>query len=160
MIYHILSAALPTDRIIYSPPGTLNDYLDFLQKLDIGIAPLQDNPYNRCRSDVKFLEYASRGVVPLLSSLTPYKTSVQHGETGFLYDSQEKLLSILSLLVCDADLRDHVSRTAYAYVERCRLEDGHAEHRLTFYKFHSTDRSTARSPEGRHRLLRISYFSG
>ena len=116
-IYHILSAALPAGRIIYSPPGTLDDYLDFLQKLDIGIAPLQDNPYNRCRSDVKFLEYASRGVVPVLSSLTPYKASVQQGETGFLYDSPQQLLSILSLLACDAGLRDRVSKDSLCLCE-------------------------------------------
>ncbi|MCX5846821.1 MAG: tetratricopeptide repeat protein [Deltaproteobacteria bacterium] len=132
-IYRILSAALPAGRIIYTPPGTLDDYLGFLQKLDIGIAPLQDNPYNRCRSDVKFLEYASRGVVPVLSSLTPYKASVQQGETGFLYDSPEQLLSILSTLACDAGLRDRISKTAYAYVKRCRMEDVHADSRLTFY---------------------------
>jgi tetratricopeptide (TPR) repeat protein len=132
-IYSTLSAAVPADRFIYSPPATLDDYLDFLQKLDIGIAPLEDNPYNRCRSDVKFLEYASRGVVPVLSSLAPYKDSVQHGETGFLYDSQQEFLSILSLLACDADLRNHVSKAAYAYVKRCRLEDIHTEERLAFY---------------------------
>jgi tetratricopeptide (TPR) repeat protein len=132
-IYRILSAALPSGRIIYTPPGTLDDYLDFLQKLDIGIAPIQDNPYNRCRSDVKYLEYASRGVVPVLSALTPYKDSVQHGESGFLYESPEQLLSILSNLTCNADLRDRVSKTAHAYVERCRLENDHAKRRLDFY---------------------------
>jgi tetratricopeptide (TPR) repeat protein len=111
----------------------LDDYLGFLQKLDIGIAPLQDNPYNRCRSDVKFLEYASRGVVPVLSSLAPYKASVQQGETGFLYDSPQQLLSILSTLACDAGLRDRISKAAYTYVKRCRIEDIHAESRLAFY---------------------------
>jgi len=132
-IYSILLAALPAGRVIYTPPGTLDDYLGFLQKIDIGIAPLQDNPYNRCRSDVKFLEYASRGVVPVLSALTPYKDSVQHGESGFLYESPEQLLSILSVLTCNADLRDRVSKTAHAYVKHCRLENVHAERRLAFY---------------------------
>lgn len=133
-IYRLLSAALPGDRTSYSPPGTLEDYLGFLQKLDIGIAPLQDNPYNHCRSDVKFLEYASRGVVPVLRSLTPYQASVQPRESGFIYDSHEELLSILSLLACDSKLRNHVARTAYDYVKRCRLEDLHAERRLAFYR--------------------------
>jgi len=132
-IYRILSAALPAGRIIYTPPGTLEEYLGFLQKLDIGIAPLRDNPYNRCRSDVKFLEYASRGVVPVLSSLTPYNASVQQGETGFLYDTPQQLLSILSMLACDSGLRERISRTAYAYVKRCRMEEVNAESRLAFY---------------------------
>jgi len=132
-IYRMLSAALPVGRSTFTPTGTLDDYLAFLQKLDIGIAPLQDNPYNRCRSDVKFLEYASRGVVSVLSSLTPYKASVQHGETGFLYDSPQQLLSILSMLVCDTDLRYRISKAAYAYVTHYRLEEMHAKRRLTYY---------------------------
>jgi len=131
--YRILSDVLPPGRIICSPPGTLDDYLRFLQKLDIGIAPLQDNPYNRCRSDVKYLEYASRGVVPVLSSLTPYNASVEHGETGFLYDSPEQLFSIISTLACDVDLRNRISSSAYAYVNQCRMEEKHVDNRLTFY---------------------------
>ena len=132
-IYHTLSAALPAGRSMYTPTGTLDDYLCFIQNLDIGIAPLQDNPYNRCRSDVKFLEYASRGVVSVLSSLTPYKASVQHGETGFLYDSSQQLKAILSMLACDDDLRDRISKEAYTYVTHYRLEEMHAERRLAYY---------------------------
>jgi tetratricopeptide (TPR) repeat protein len=148
-IYRILSVALPAGRITYTPPGILDEYLNFLQKLDIGIAPLQDNPYNRCRSDIKFLEYASRGVVPVLSSLTPYKASVQNGETGFLYESQQQLLSILSMLACDTDLRARVSQAAYAYVKHCRIEYLHAERRLAFYLslIESGEGSSAPRPE-------------
>lgn len=133
VIYNSLSAGLPVGRSIYTPAGTLDDYLSFVQNLDIGIAPLQDNPYNRCRSDVKFLEYASRGVVSVLSSLSPYKESVRHGENGFLYESSEQLLSILSMLVCDTDLRERVRREACTYVRHHRLEEMHAERRLAYY---------------------------
>lgn len=132
-IYNTLSAAIPVGRGIYTPAGTLDDYLCFVQKLDIGIAPLQDNPYNRCRSDIKFLEYASRGVVSVLSSLPPYEESVRHGENGFLYESSEQLLSILSILVCDTNLRERVSREAYTYVTHHRFEEMHAERRLAYY---------------------------
>lgn len=131
--YSTLSTALPVGRSTYTPAGTLDEYFCFLQKLDIGIAPLQDNLYNRCRSDVKFLEYASRGVVPVLSSLTPYENSVRDGENGFLYDSPQHLLSILSILVCDTNLRERVSREAYTYVKQYRLEELHAERRLIYY---------------------------
>jgi tetratricopeptide (TPR) repeat protein len=132
-IYRSLAAVLPSGRIMYAPPGTLEEYLVFLQKLDIGIIPLQDNPYNRCRSDVKFLEYASRGVVPVLSSLTPYKNSAEQGKTAFFYESPQQLVEILTLLVNDTDLRDRVGHAAYAYVKDYRMEDSHAERRSAFY---------------------------
>jgi processive 1,2-diacylglycerol beta-glucosyltransferase len=132
-IYHLLLDALPSGRIFYTPPGTLEEYLAFLQKLDIGLAPLEDNPYNQCRSDVKFLEYASRGVVPVLRSLTPYRASAEHGKTAFLYETPQELAEILSWIARDTDLRDQVSRAAYNYVKDYRTEVVHAEQRLAFY---------------------------
>lgn len=132
-IYRIFSEALPAGRLIYTPPGTLDEYLAFLQTLDIGIAPLQENPYNHCRSDVKFLEYASRGVVPVLRSLTPYKASAKHGQTAFLYESPKQLAEILTSLARDTPLRDRISRAAYAYVKDCRTEEAHVEKRLALY---------------------------
>jgi len=133
-IYRLWAAALPAGRIRYTPPGTLAAYLDFLQTIDIGLAPLLDNPYNHCRSDVKFLEYASRGVVPVLSHITPYLDSAQPGETAFLYRSPQELGPLLTRLIADAGLRDRIRRAAYAYVNEHRREERHADERLTFYE--------------------------
>ncbi len=133
-IYRLWAAALPAGRIDYSPPGSLAAYLDFLQRLDIGLAPLLDNPYNQCRSDVKFLEYASRGVVPVLSRITPYLDTVRHGETGFLYESPQELGELLTRLIADAGLRERVRKAAYTYVHEHRREKRHADERLAFYE--------------------------
>ena len=69
---------------------------------------------------MKFLEYASRGVVPVLSRITPYQDSVQPGETGFLYDSPQELGEVLTRLIADAGLRDRVRKAAYTYVNEHR----------------------------------------
>jgi tetratricopeptide (TPR) repeat protein len=132
-IYDLLSTKFPPGRLFYTPAGTLEEYLTFLQDLDIGVAPLQDNPYNRCRSDVKFLEYASRAVVPVLRSLTPYVVSAEHGKTAFLYDSPQDLSDILSRLANNRELRESVGCAAYEYVKNSRIEEFHANRRLDFY---------------------------
>ncbi|MGA2404253.1 MAG: hypothetical protein ABSG91_21530, partial [Syntrophobacteraceae bacterium] len=51
-----LFEALPGDRKRLFAVGSLDDYYGFVSHLDIGIAPLEDTPFNRSRSDVKFLE--------------------------------------------------------------------------------------------------------
>jgi glycosyltransferase involved in cell wall biosynthesis len=127
-------ARLPAGQRSYTPPGTLDAYYTFLEGLDVGLAPLLPNPYNECRSDVKFVEYASRGVVPVLSAVTPYMQHVVHGETGFLYRSQAELGQILDRVVTDARLRARVATQAFAYVRDARLESQHAEGRLQFYR--------------------------
>jgi len=58
-------------------------YASALKKLapDIGLAPLEDNAFNRCKSAVKWLEYSALGAAGIYAELPPY-ASVRHGETG------------------------------------------------------------------------------
>jgi len=43
-------------------------------QLDIGIAPLVDNEFNRCKSNIKALEYGLLGIPAVLSDVEPYKS--------------------------------------------------------------------------------------
>lgn len=118
----------------YRKPGTLTDYFDFLGGLDIGIAPLLETPYNICRSDVKFIEYASRGVVPVLSDVGPYRKNVKHGENAFLFKDQDELKSILTSLIADPHLFIQMKHNVYNYAKNNRMEKSHAMERITFYR--------------------------
>ncbi|MFQ5685380.1 MAG: tetratricopeptide repeat protein, partial [Candidatus Scalindua sp.] len=91
-------------------------------------------PYNHCRSDIKFVEYASRGVVPVLSAITPYKKHAVHGSNAFLFEDNNRLKAILEDLIQNHTLRKEVSRNAYDYVRSHRMEGQHAEKRVEFYK--------------------------
>jgi len=126
--------ALPSDRKRRTPTGSIEDYYRFVAELDIGIAPNRDAGFNRARSDVKFLEYAGWGAVPVVQRLAPYLGSVRHGENGFLFDSTAGLISLLERLVGDAAERQRVRGQAHAYVQRERLQAQHAVERLAFYE--------------------------
>ena len=45
-------------------------------RLDIGIAPLEENAFNRYKSCIKYYEYAMAGAVTLASHVLPYSTEV------------------------------------------------------------------------------------
>ncbi len=125
--------ALPAERKHRTPVGSINDYYAFVSQLDIGIAPNRDAGFNRARSDVKFLEYAGWGAVPVVQRLAPYVGSVREGENGFLFDSTDGLISLLSRLLPDIVERRRVQRQAHAYVLAERLQGQHAAERLAFY---------------------------
>lgn len=125
---------LPSSKFSWIPPGTIQQYYDFVQSLDIGIAPIRDDEFNRCRSDVKFMEYASRGVVPICTNAPTYSRTLRDGETGFLFNSTRELISILERLTGDIDLRRNVSRNAFDYIKNERSEDFAAGKKLEFYK--------------------------
>jgi hypothetical protein len=79
-------AALDGERFRFTMAGSLADYLAWLEELDIGLAPLLPAEFNRCRSDVKFLEHASRAVAPVLQNLDSYRHLCRTG-AALLFDN-------------------------------------------------------------------------
>ncbi len=143
-----LFEALPEDRKKLFATGSLTDYYSFLSHLDIGLAPLEDTPFNRSRSDVKFLEYAAHGVVPVVQATGPYLVSVEHGRTGFFFNSTDKLIATLDLLVSDVSTRTRVSASAREYVLQKRHHMVRARDRVEFYRGLIAARDNGREPPG------------
>jgi len=133
-------------KFSYTEPGNLSDYYRFLDGLDIGLAPLLATPYNLCRSDVKFIEYASRGVVPLVSDVGPYQKHARHGVNAFLFEDTASLRSILEMLINDRSRRREIKETACNYVKNERGEDIRAAERVSFYKGLAKSRSAGQVP--------------
>jgi glycosyltransferase involved in cell wall biosynthesis len=129
-----LFEALPEDRKRRFATGSVDDYYSFVSHLDIGLAPLEDTAFNRSRSDVKFLEYAACGAVPVVQAAGPYLLSVKQGKTGFLFKTPDELIATLDNLASDASLRIAVSASARQYVlqERNYLDRG--RDRVEFYR--------------------------
>jgi glycosyltransferase involved in cell wall biosynthesis len=155
-----LFEALPEDRKKRFAPGSLAAYYSFLSHLDIGLAPLEDTPFNRSRSDVKFLEYAAHGVVPVVQATGPYLVSVEHDRTGFFFNSTDKLISTLDLLVSDDSTRTRVSAAAREYVLRERHHMNRAQDRVEFYRSLMTARNGGREPLGARAADTFERLSG
>lgn len=125
---------LPKNKLRHFSVGSIEDYFHFLSTIHIGIAPLEDTSFNRSRSDVKFLEYAVSGVVPVLTNLEPYKNSVIDGETGYLFNNTSELIEILTFLKNNKSILKKVSVSAREYVLNNRMQSSHIFERLDFYK--------------------------
>lgn len=125
---------LPPERYHFTEFGTLPEYLAFLRRLDVGLAPLLPTDYNRGRSDVKFLEYASAGVVGVYSDLAPYRDSVLDGHTGLLCRTTDDLMGALDRLHADTEQRLQIRANAHEWVTRNRLLADHIGERVQWYE--------------------------
>jgi glycosyltransferase involved in cell wall biosynthesis len=88
---------------------------------DIAIAPLRDTPFNRCKSDVKFLDYCAIGAAGIYSGVPAYQASVRHLETGWLAENNEAAwVEALEKLLADEPLRQGIAGRAsqYLFAER------------------------------------------
>jgi tetratricopeptide (TPR) repeat protein len=125
-------ASLPAARASFVPAGSFESEQRFLRELDIGIAPLAPTAYNRCRDDVRFLEYAANGVLAICADLEPYRDLVRPGHTGFLFRDTAELETVLERALAEPELRAAIPGRAARTVAD-RLERPHALHRLGFY---------------------------
>ncbi len=126
--------ALAASKKRHFPTGDIEQYHAFVAGLDIGIAPIENTGFNRCRSDVKFLEYGIHAVAPVVRSLPPYAATVRHRQTGMLFETTAELVRCLDQLVDHPDLRLTMAQAAQTYVASERSEAAHSEQRLAFYR--------------------------
>ena len=79
---------------------------------DIGIAPLTDTKFNRCKSNIKWQEYSAVKVPSVCSNLEPYQ-NIKDGVTGFLATSEKEWFEKLCILVENKDLRKTMAQEAW-----------------------------------------------
>src|SRR5262249_55319210 len=80
---------------------------------DIGIAPLADTPFNRCKSALKALDYAAMGLPILASDNAVYRGSAADGVAGWLVpDETDAWFVALARLVRDSALRRQLAARA------------------------------------------------
>jgi glycosyltransferase involved in cell wall biosynthesis len=61
-------------------------FLDFLagRRWSLGLAPLRKNSFNEAKSNSKFRDLTTAGILGIYADLAPYRGSVVHGENGWL----------------------------------------------------------------------------
>lgn len=104
-------------------------YMRELQKADIALLPLIDTPFNRAKSDLKFIE-AGNASVAVLASPTVYENSVKDGQTGFIYRTPREFQAKLNILLKDKAKRIEIAKAAHEYVRRERLLKDHIAERF------------------------------
>lgn len=124
------AAGLRTD---WHAPAGFDDYLRFLEGLDVGFATIGERPFALGRSDGKFLEYASRGVVCIASARGEYLHGVRHGETGLLHADRDGFVAALDAVWDDAALRRRLREAAHAHVAGERTHEAAARRRAALY---------------------------
>lgn len=91
---------------------TLNE-----MRLDIMLIPRKDNYFNRCKSNVKFLEAAMCEIPVIAQSFEdgPYEEII-NGETGVLIKDNNDWRDAIEMLIKDKDLRRKIGKNAREYV--------------------------------------------
>ncbi len=125
--------ALRTPHKTFTPTCDHDTYLELLGASEISFMPLMDTPFNRAKSDLKFIEAAACRVAPLASRIV-YADSIEDGQTGALFDRPEDLRVKLTQLLTVPDLAREIGDAARDYVARNRMLAYQVAPRLAWYR--------------------------
>lgn len=111
-------------------PTKLND-----AKLDIMLIPRKDNYFNRCKSNIKFLE-ASMCEVPVIAQSfdnAPYE-ELENNKTGVLISDNNDWEKEIDKLINDKKLRRSIGKNAKKYVLKNYNIENHSNEWYDVYK--------------------------
>jgi len=92
----------------------------FMDEADIMVVPLVDTIYNRCKSDIKFLEVSTAQKPGVWQNIRQYRETVKEGETGYLANTPKEWYNAIKILVEDVKKRKEIGNNAYKYVVKER----------------------------------------
>lgn len=125
--------ALETPHKAFTPICDYETYLRILGQSEISFMPLDDNAFNRSKSDLKFIEAAAARVTPLASHVV-YGDSIRDGETGVLFRNPEELRERLLRLVAMPELTRQIGDNARKYVAEHRMIAYQVARRVAWYR--------------------------
>jgi glycosyltransferase involved in cell wall biosynthesis len=107
-------------KVTFIPFVQIDDFFDTIYnlKFDIGIAPLRNNIFNKCKSNIKYLEYSACSTATIAQDVYPYSNTITHMENGLLVKNEKEWIKYLELLINDITLRKTISKNANEHVSK------------------------------------------
>lgn len=98
----------------------IDDYPEYAASFgfDIALAPLRDYEFNRCKSNLRYLEYSALKIPTVASSVENYKNTIEDGVDGFLCRDTKDWTASLELLIEDKVKRQEVAEAANKKVRK------------------------------------------
>jgi SAM-dependent methyltransferase len=125
--------ALDTPFKSFTPLCDYDTYLDLLGGSEVSLMPLDDTPFNRAKSDLKFIEAGACRVAALASSVV-YQDSIVHGETGLIFRDREEFHRHFLRLAAIPNLALELGINARRLVSQHRMLADQVAPRIAWYR--------------------------
>lgn len=115
----------------------INKYAEIYNQIDISLAPLVDNHFNRCKSQLKVIEAGFHKIPIIAQNIEPYQIDVVHGENGYLVNTKKNhkdWVKLTKRLINSKDLRDEMGQKLYETVSKKYTLDIISKKRLEIYE--------------------------
>ena len=125
--------ALRTEHKQFTPTCDYDTYLRILGSCDVCFMPLSDTPFNRAKSDLKFVESGACRTAALASPIV-YTDTVENGKTGFIFHSPDELRMQLLRILALPEAARTVADAARDYIAKNRMLAYQVAPRIAWYR--------------------------
>jgi SAM-dependent methyltransferase len=125
--------ALETPHKTFTPTCDYPTYTGLLSQSEISFMPLHDTPFNRAKSDLKFIEAGASRVVSLASPVV-YQDSIADGSTGLIFRSASDLYEKIIRLATTPSLGMSIGNNARGLIAETRMDAYGVAARLSWYR--------------------------
>ncbi len=112
------------DRLRILPRVGFEEMLNAFGEYDLLLVPLDKNDFNHGKSNIKYIEAGARGTPVLATDVDEYRSTIRHGENGYLFD-EESFYHVLEEI----------------YLHRASLRQIGENARRDVLRFHTVDRA-------------------
>ncbi|OUR77888.1 hypothetical protein A9Q83_10295 [Alphaproteobacteria bacterium 46_93_T64] len=123
--------ALETNRKSFIPQCGYEDYKSHILNADISLMPLLDTEFNRMKSDLKLVEAAGHGAVPLASSVVYRQADPEEIFSKFCETPEQYAIGLKDLIE-DKPRRLKMQNKGREYVRNSRLISDHVQDRYNW----------------------------
>ena len=129
--------------------------------IDIGLAPLRDNYFNRGKSNLRYLEYSTAGMASICSPVKPY-LCIDSGKDGILAKESNEWYNGIEKLVTDKEYREKIAQNALQkvkkeyniYINAKMWLDAYSEIHRKFRDFHGEKKKFKHTGGNRYKLVK------
>jgi glycosyltransferase involved in cell wall biosynthesis len=125
--------ALHTPHKQFTPTCDYDTYLGLLGECEISFMPLGDTPFNRAKSDLKFIEAGACRVASVASHIV-YADSIEDGRTGLLFHNADELRDRLLRLAAMPELARGLGDAARHHIAGERMLAYQVAPRIAWYR--------------------------
>lgn len=114
-MWEALLKEIPEDRFEFHPwvPTMAYPYKMAMLNADMAVIPLADSAFNRCKSQLKWLEYSALKVPCVTSNVHPY-IDIYNGKNGIFCDNDKaSWIKGIATMIKDETLRREMAESAY-----------------------------------------------
>jgi hypothetical protein len=125
--------ALPTPRKRFFDFMPYEDYLALMGLCAVSLSPIEGSLHQETKSDAKFLDAASQGVLTIASP-TIYASTIRHGENGLIASQATDWSGLLTQALTDTAATRRMAHQAWSEVRERRMFAHQVRARRDWYR--------------------------